>query len=116
MIKKMPFFLLTISLTLALTAISFPRAMDAQSENAKSVHQDKIQGTITKVNAAGGTVTILKIDNMEQTLMLDSNTAIKVNGKEATVADLKPGQEGTIVAEGQNAISVEVSNGNTPPT
>ena len=102
-----------MSITLVLMAISFPRAIDAQSGNAKSVHQDKIQCTITKVNAAGSSLTVQKIDNIEQTLMLDSDTAIKVDGKDATVADLKPGQQGTIVAEGQKAVSVEVSNENS---
>ena len=72
--------------------------------------QQMIQGTIAKVDGIGNNLTIKTDNNQEETLAVDASTAILVNGKKATVADLKTGQLAAIAMEGQKAVRVEVSD------
>jgi len=61
------------------------------------------------VDSIGNNVTVHTDNNEQETLSMDGNTNIKVNGQAATVTDLKPGQRVNVTMDGQKAVSVEVT-------
>jgi hypothetical protein len=86
------------------SASSQSSAQDREQTGTTSIH-----GTIAKVDTIGNNVTIQTDNNEEETLSMDANTQIKVNGQAATVADLKPGQRVIVGMDGQKAVAVDVS-------
>jgi len=98
---------LFLGVPIAATAAQMGSSPDA-SAKAKD-----ITGTITKVDAIGNSLTIQKADNQEQTFKLDAATKVTVDGKPSTAANLKSGQEVTVQAEKDKALSVSAAS---PPT
>ncbi|SRR5579884_1932034 len=83
---------------------------DQGMQSGRSGNQQMIQGTIAKVDSIGNNLTIQTDNNQEETLAVDANTSILVNGRKATVADLKTGQMANVAMEGQKAVRVEASD------
>lgn len=111
MIRHFSFLLLLVALGAAIVAAQSTQQEDPSSDPSvqsdpqsrapayqgrQSKGEQIIQGTIQKVDTIGNNVTIQTENNQQATLSLDANTSIKVNGKTATVADLKAGQQATL--------------------
>jgi hypothetical protein len=79
------------------------------SSSSPNGGQTAIHGTIDTVDSIGNNVTVHTDNNAQETLSMDGNTNIKVNGQAATVSDLKPGQRVNVTMDGQKAASVEVT-------
>ena len=84
-------------------------SQSSASTTREQAGQSAIHGTIDKVDSIGNNVTIHTDNNEQETLSMDANTSIKLNGQVATVADLKPGQRADVTMDGQKAVSVEVT-------
>lgn len=84
-------------------------SQSTSSSSREQSGQTAIHGTIDKVDSIGNNVTIHTDNNEQETLSMDANTRIKLNGQAAAVADLKPGQRVTVNMDGQKAVSVEVT-------
>jgi hypothetical protein len=87
-----------------------PNDDSGMRQSGTEAGQQIIQGTIARVDSIGNNLTIHTDNNQEETLAVDATTAILVNGKKATVADLKTGQLAAVAMEGQKAVRVEVSD------
>jgi Cu/Ag efflux protein CusF len=123
MSKNRSFHIWVTALAIVLFTTLFPAKAAAQSGYAEykaavpasyqgqtppAGQRQEIQGTLTKVDIAGNKLTVRTERNQEQTFALDSRTEVQMSGKPATTADLKEGQQVTIVAEGVKALGVIV--------
>jgi hypothetical protein len=86
-------------------------AIPVSNQSAVGDQERTIQGTIQKVDSVGNNLTVRTNNDQEQTLTLDANTSVKLNGKAAAVADLKTGQQATVTLSGQKAVAVDVADG-----
>jgi hypothetical protein len=66
-------------------------------------------GEVTKVDAAGKSVTVKGADGKETTATWDDKTEVTVDGKKGTAADVKVGAHVTVTHEGGKASKIEVS-------
>jgi hypothetical protein len=90
------------ALALAFVLMALPRVYAQTDINTVK----KIEGTILKADANSLTV---RTDKGDVTLSLDEKTQITVSEKPATIADLKQGQQVSIVVDGTKVIAVEVA-------
>ena len=70
----------------------------------------KLSATIKNIETVTDSVALVTLetsDTKETTYTVDSETKIRVNGKEGTVADLKTGQTVTAEAMGTKLIAIE---------
>ncbi len=83
-------------------------ALSPHSSNAQNTANElkKIEGTVSKVAPTSITV---KSDKGDVTISLDQKTEITLNEKPATLADLKEGQQVTIMTDGTKAVSIKVA-------
>jgi hypothetical protein len=88
-------------LTLALLLQAVPRTVGAQTDSLKT-----IEGTIVKTDANN---LIVHTDKGDVIVSLGEKTQITVSEQIATIADLKEGQQVSIVIDGTQVISVEVA-------
>ena len=99
-------FMLTLSVGISRAQQSSSPTRDEQGLSTKS--QD-VSGTISKVDATS--LTIKQMDNKEQSYMLDSGAKVTLDGKTASISELKAGQKATVKVEANKATSVSATSG-----
>ncbi len=83
---------------------------DTQAQGLAAPKTEHVMGTISKVDAINNSLTLKKSDNnQEQSFTLDSAAKVTLDGKSATLADLKAGQKVTVQADSSKATSVSAS-------
>lgn len=75
---------------------------------AKSQTSDEL-GTIKEIVLSDTPEITLTVNGKDRTYYLTSKTAVKVNGVEATIYDLRPGNSATVVIDGSTIASIESS-------
>jgi Cu/Ag efflux protein CusF len=93
---------------------SEPKAPAADSQETQGLATPKtehVMGTISKVDASSNSLTLKSDDDKERSFTVDSAAKITLDGKSATLADLKAGQKVTVNADTNNASSISASSG-----
>ena len=102
--RIVPILFLAVLLSHTLSAIA------AQESNRQGGSEETqlIIAVITQVDTAAQTVTIETKEQQHGTFTVDSQTAITVDGKKASLADLKEGQRAKIAFDNQGrALSID---------
>jgi hypothetical protein len=107
-----PFMAVLLAVALTLPAFAQQQQQPGQRPGAgkearESQASASVTGTITKVDAAAGTVSVQTSDGQNAVLTVDSSTKITVAGKKGSIADLKDGQTVKLKAKGSKAVSIE---------
>ena len=89
-------------------APSYPNIGSEQGLAAPAAAQ--VTGTLSKVDATAHMLTIKKADDKEQSFSLDSAAKITVDGKAATISQLKAGQKVSVTTDGTKATSVSATS------
>jgi hypothetical protein len=113
MVKKV---LLSSVLTLVLSVVagmaqqSPAPASDSGTQGLTTPKTQDVMGTISKVDSTLKSVTVKNADNQEQSFTLDSTAKVTVDGKAASIADLKAGQKATLKIDSNKAMSVAATS------
>ena len=81
---------------------------DAQIEGLAA--PSAVMGTLSKVDATANMLTIKKADNKEQSFALDSASKITLDGKAATISQLKEGQKVSVTTDGAKVTAVSATS------
>jgi hypothetical protein len=63
--------------------------------------------TIKQVDTVSNTVTVTSADAKESTFSVDVGAKITINGKDASLADLKEGQSVRLKVDGKKVVSIQ---------
>ena len=87
-------------------------ACATQAEGSKKKAKvSSVKGTITAVSESSITIKPAKKDAEDLTLTINEETKIKVNGKKATVADIKEGMKVMVKYNEEVAVSIMANDG-----
>ena len=75
-----------------------------------------VRATITAVNAAAGTLQITDRNGFSVTLKTSTSTVIQLDGKTATLADLKADDTAVVVYHRQTLVASQIAAASPPPT
>jgi hypothetical protein len=82
---------------------------DAQVEGLAAPAASQVMGTLSKVDATANLLTVKKADNQEQSFALDPAAKITLDGKAASISQLKEGQKVSITVDGTKAKAVSAT-------
>ena len=89
---------------------SSPPQAGSEMQGLASPSNTQVMGTLSKVDSTANTLTIKKADNQEQSFSLDAAAKITVDGKAASISELKPGHKVSVTTDGKKATAVSATS------
>ena len=80
----------------------------SRTDSSKSGQHQNMHGTISKIDKGGSNLTLKKDNQQQQTVEVNPDTVVMLNGKQVTIPDLETGETATISADGDTAIRIDV--------